>query len=151
MFSFLSSTLLIATLLTSVLSNPVNKAHDQNNHELESRKGRDPVLYNPRGCFADIPPFRGGRTLVDSHVTALDLTVEKCLAFCLGNGMPYAGLVNGNECRCGYNVNNERCIDDNACNMPCVGDNTQTCGGRWSIKIYQKPSSSNTTCTKPRE
>ncbi|KAL1835944.1 hypothetical protein VTJ49DRAFT_5849 [Mycothermus thermophilus] len=85
-----------------------------------------PFVYS--GCFAEaqgtqILPYR-------SPATPDDMTVEKCVAECKGNGYRYAGLVYYGVCYCGQTqdsvdgstMTTEKCLD--ACragNFPFAG------------------------------
>ncbi|KAK3990553.1 WSC domain-containing protein [Cladorrhinum sp. PSN332] len=93
-----------------------------------------PFVYS--GCHAEasgtqILPYR-------SPAQSNDMTVEKCVAECKGNGYRYAGLVYYGVCYCGQTVNGAA-TDETSCNLPCNGDNTETCGGNGAFSIYQDP------------
>ncbi|KAH7303931.1 WSC domain-containing protein [Stachybotrys elegans] len=92
-----------------------------------------PFVYS--GCFQDGSP----RTLeYRSEQSSRNMTVEACVAECKGNGFRYAGLEYYGECYCGATVNSPA-LDEGLCNLPCNGNNTQTCGGNDALSIYQDP------------
>ncbi|KAK4167593.1 WSC domain-containing protein [Cladorrhinum sp. PSN259] len=93
-----------------------------------------PFVYS--GCYAEasgtqILPYR-------SPAQSSDMTVEKCVAECKGNGYRYAGLVYYGVCYCGQTVNGAA-TEETSCSLPCNGDNTETCGGNGAFSIYQDP------------
>lgn len=93
-----------------------------------------PFVYS--GCFQEaantqILPFR-------SPQSSDDMTVEKCVAECKGNGYRYAGLVYYGVCYCGQTVNGQETAESE-CNLPCNGDKTQTCGGNSIFSVYSDP------------
>jgi hypothetical protein len=93
-----------------------------------------PFVYS--GCFSEasgnqLLPYR-------SQAASDDMTVEKCVAECKGNGYRYAGLVYYGVCYCGQTVNGPK-VEEAQCNLPCNGNNTQTCGGNGIFSVYQDP------------
>ncbi|KAK3302010.1 WSC domain-containing protein [Chaetomium strumarium] len=93
-----------------------------------------PFVYS--GCFSEasgnqLLPYR-------SHSASDDMTVEKCVAECKGNGYRYAGLVYYGVCYCGQTVNGPK-VDEAQCNLPCNGNSTETCGGNGIFSVYQDP------------
>ena len=52
----------------------------------------------------------------------------RCADKCSDGGFSYYGLVWGNQCSCGNDIGGEQ-VGDSECNTPCVGDNSQMCGG----------------------
>ncbi|KAK4157999.1 WSC domain-containing protein [Chaetomidium leptoderma] len=93
-----------------------------------------PFVYS--GCFQDsgnpqILPYR-------SPAPPDDMTVEKCMAECKGNGYRYAGLVYYGVCYCGSTVNGPE-VEESQCNLPCKGNSSQTCGGDNIFSVYTDP------------
>lgn len=93
-----------------------------------------PFVYS--GCFRDtgspqILPYR-------SPSPSDDMTVDKCVAECKGNGYRYAGLVYHGVCYCGQTVNGPQ-VEESLCNMPCNGNSSQICGSDNIFSIYQDP------------
>jgi hypothetical protein len=93
-----------------------------------------PFVYS--GCFQEtsstqLLPYR-------SLASSDDMTVEKCVAECKGNGYRYAGLVYYGVCYCGQTVNGPE-AEESQCNLPCNGNQTQTCGGNGIFSVYSDP------------
>ncbi|KAH7118765.1 WSC domain-containing protein [Dendryphion nanum] len=98
-----------------------------------------PFVYS--GCFADA---RSARTL--SYGPGVDYgtsTIETCTAACKGNGFKYAGLEYYGECFCGSTIAGSTAPEAD-CNLPCKGNQNQTCGGFDRLSIYQDPTFSAT-------
>jgi len=104
---------------------------------------RDPVVQQ-RGlpgewidasCFSDSLSSPTLTSIAYSDSTGM--TVEACVFFCNVNYESFAGLKNGQDCHCG-NVTTETAkpISSSACNSPCVGNPSETCGGSDSLSLY---------------
>ena len=54
-----------------------------------------------------------------------------CVVICHQNELRIAAMKKGTECYCLKDMpqNNLEPVDDDACDVPCVGDKTQICGG----------------------
>lgn len=93
-----------------------------------------PFIYS--GCYADTgnPHALSLRSQLDQQ----NMTIEKCVSVCKGNGFRYAGLEYYGVCYCGNTVNGQQ-LDEEQCNYPCTGNSSQTCGGTDIISIYQDP------------
>lgn len=93
-----------------------------------------PFIYS--GCYADTgnPHTLSLRSQLDQQ----DMTIEKCVSVCKGNGFRYAGLEHYGVCYCGNTVNGQQ-LDEEQCNYPCTGNSSQICGGTDIISIYQDP------------
>lgn len=73
------------------------------------------------------------------------MTVEACLAFCRIGAYIYAGLEYTKECWCasyldGLSVK----LDDSDCNMACIGNATEVCGGSLKLTVYKSSGSGST-------
>ena len=93
-----------------------------------------PFVYS--GCYQDtgspqILPYR-------SDASSDDMTVEKCVAECKGNGYRYAGLVYYGVCYCGQTVSGPA-VDEAQCSFPCNGNKTEMCGANNIFSVYQDP------------
>ena len=99
------------------------------------------------GCFADdvngyvlTHSYYGPDVPPPSRVT--DISVDKCFTLCLNSlehDVQYAGLEAGNQCFCGREGSNYARLGQlevSDCNIPCVGDVNQMCGGDSAIAIY---------------
>ncbi|PVF94000.1 WSC-domain-containing protein [Serendipita vermifera] len=69
-----------------------------------------------------------------------EMTVQKCIEGCKAAGFSSAGVEFGRECYCD-NVTYPPGQSENwnECNMPCLGDGSQLCGGPDRILIYHNP------------
>ncbi|KAI5812158.1 hypothetical protein BZA77DRAFT_359753 [Pyronema omphalodes] len=85
------------------------------------------------GCAND---DLGDRTLPVRYAKN-DMTVEKCIDYCVSKGYTYAGLEYTEECFCGNSVAQSR-LGAQKCTMPCGGDSSQYCGGPLKLSLYQK-------------
>jgi protein xylosyltransferase len=88
------------------------------------------------GCFKDENNYRllSGYFGVNKKTNSPDY----CIQLCLQSGFEYAGVQYSTECFCG----NEEPpatykLPDSSCNMKCPGDSHATCGGYYTINIYQ--------------
>ncbi|XP_030765815.1 xylosyltransferase oxt [Sitophilus oryzae] len=88
------------------------------------------------GCFKDDKKFR----LLNGYfgVSKSENSPKYCINICLQSGFPYAGVQYGNECFCGSDepLPSSK-IPDSSCNMKCPADSHSTCGGYYTINIYQ--------------
>lgn len=88
------------------------------------------------GCFKDEKNFR----LLNGYygVAKNENSPKYCINLCLQSGFPYGGVQYSYECFCGYEeppLTSK--IPDSSCNMKCPGDTHATCGGYYTINIYQ--------------
>eukprot|EP00752_Nemacystus_decipiens_P013638 g12091.t1 len=108
--------------------------------------------YKYLGCFHDRKDDRVlGDMLRDS-----DLTTEVCLDYCTRLGAAFMATQWGFECWCSpdggldYNRHYDMVGEDAVCDMPCMGDETEMCGGYDSFDLYKlDPGSSE--CSTPVE
>ncbi|KAF2835437.1 WSC domain-containing protein [Patellaria atrata CBS 101060] len=95
------------------------------------------------GCGTD---DNGDRTLQGADTRKPDMTVEKCIDFCSGKGFRIAGLEYGNECYCGNSVAEDRKPKAGVlgnCQMKCLGDDGEICGGARALSIYEQCNAGN--------
>jgi hypothetical protein len=66
------------------------------------------------------------------------MSVEICTAFCAQGSFMFASLGFGRECRCGNEFANGAGFDkpSQQCTIPCAGDPSANCGGRYAIAVY---------------
>ena len=83
------------------------------------------------GCFDD----SSDRLLNGSYKQTPGNTVESCGVYCGGLGFKYAGLEFGNQCFCGSDLPSNATAA--ACDTPCAGNDRETCGGTWTLSIYE--------------
>lgn len=95
--------------------------------------------YVSSGCYMDgVEGHMGGALIYRSGQNQYNMTVEKCVAECKGNGFRYAGLKYYGVCYCGSTVGGIQ-LPDSQCNYPCTGDKTETCGSDNAFSIWQDP------------
>ncbi|MEW5306599.1 MAG: hypothetical protein WDW36_009053 [Sanguina aurantia] len=117
----------------------------------------------PMGCYADLevsaellaivnPTWYVDQDFSSSHAFPYVLpdygamTIESCAAIASAAGSPYFGVEKGAECWFGNSITDlasqiERFgkVDDSVCNIPCIGDASQTCGGSHFLNVYLIP------------
>ncbi|KAH8661991.1 copper radical oxidase [Xylariales sp. PMI_506] len=115
------------------------------------------------GTAADLPPgwsYQGcysegvnGRALINEQPDSQTLTVESCIAACIGLGYSVAGLEYSVQCFCDDFVRDGAAlVSDSKCNMPCSGDSAEMCGAgdilsmysNASLVVYQPPTAQTT-------
>lgn len=88
------------------------------------------------GCFRDQQDERLLNGYLAVHKS--NNTPRKCLQVCLQSGFVYAGTQYSNECFCGHNTPPSSAkLPDNSCNMKCSGDPSLTCGGYYTMAVYE--------------
>ncbi|KAK0391801.1 hypothetical protein NLU13_1300 [Sarocladium strictum] len=95
-------------------------------------------LWKYVGCFQDdvLRTLVGARPL--DYVRG-DVSPVLCAAHCEAEGLPLAGVENGEECWCGQNIRDSAIrIPESCCEMPCRGNPEATCGGPWAIGVFLK-------------
>ena len=70
------------------------------------------------------------------------VTNTKCVAYCSAAGYSMAGTEYGGQCFCGNALVGSQSVADAQCDMPCEGDNAQTCGGSLTLSVYSTSSKS---------
>ncbi|KAG8822629.1 hypothetical protein FRC19_005563 [Serendipita sp. 401] len=94
---------------------------------------------NPQ-CWHDSANSRILSSHPSTDIPADQMTVQKCIDGCAAAGFSSAGLEFGRECFCG-NASNP--LADSApveeCNMPCLGDASEFCGGSNRLLLYHNP------------
>ncbi|KAK4168672.1 WSC domain-containing protein 1, partial [Cladorrhinum sp. PSN259] len=93
----------------------------------------DSTSYSPAHPVRNFPGWDPG-TNYNSTVTPLD-----CARVCRGFGYKFSAL-RDNNCKCGLQLPLGYLPGADAnCDVPCGGDNSQTCGGGSSAQIYLDP------------
>ncbi|WVQ93270.1 hypothetical protein IAU59_000336 [Kwoniella sp. CBS 9459] len=76
-----------------------------------------------------------------SYQDATGMTVDTCTQYCADRGYGMAAVEYGRECYCGSALTGgaSLLLTSGQCYMPCVGDNTQNCGGPNAMWLYINP------------
>ncbi|KAL1517259.1 hypothetical protein ABEB36_001046 [Hypothenemus hampei] len=88
------------------------------------------------GCFKDEKAFR----LLNGYFgeNQINNSPSYCINLCLQSGFPYAGVQYSKECFCGSDEPPASSkLPDSSCNMKCPGDSHETCGGYFTMNIFQ--------------
>jgi Glyoxal oxidase N-terminus/WSC domain len=93
-----------------------------------------PTSWNYRGCWID---NKYGRIL-EQQPGNDPITIESCVAQCIGIGMDVAGMQYSAQCFCGNGIVNGGALSasDSDCAMTCSGNSTQICGGPNLMSVY---------------
>ena len=85
------------------------------------------------GCYKDV---KSDNLLFPNKHRSMDVSPGYCKKYC--EGYKFMSIQSAEFCRCGdkkplilYKV------EDEQCNLPCVGDSTQICGGSYRQKVYE--------------
>jgi hypothetical protein len=96
------------------------------------------------GCYSD-SIASGARVMTGIELADVGqhaVTNTKCIAYCSERGYSMAGTEYGGQCFCADTLSSESSkLDDTKCNMPCEGDESETCGGSLALSVYSKSSS----------
>jgi beta-D-xylosidase 4 len=91
------------------------------------------ALYEYVGCYTD----DNDRTLKGYSTRSGTNSPAFCADLCGRAGYSYAGVEYGSQCYCGDAINtNASKAEESACNTPCPGDASKTCGQTWLINVY---------------
>ncbi|KAF9869506.1 WSC domain-containing protein [Colletotrichum karsti] len=86
------------------------------------------------GCWTD--ERVNGRTFPDTFASD-DMTIEKCAAWATSKGYQNFGVEYSRECWAGNAVNPaSTSADASGCNMKCMGDTSERCGGPDRLDLY---------------
>jgi hypothetical protein len=90
--------------------------------------------YEPRckGCFLD----NAARDVAGTVALTVDMTVEMCVGICSEQGYTVAALQFASQCFCGNSYGFYGQVSEDECNVPCMGDSSQMCGGGWRNNVY---------------
>ncbi|KAI3326996.1 hypothetical protein HD806DRAFT_379420 [Xylariaceae sp. AK1471] len=95
------------------------------------------------GCYQDTVVANLFDTVIDSGLTATDISVDTCVKFCDGASHKFAAVYGkqpNNKCACGDAIKGG--VTPNgameSCNQPCAGSALQNCGGDNGPLVYAK-------------
>ena len=86
------------------------------------------------GCYADSNPSR-----ILPYFAAGNLNPNgaiECAVFCKTAGFKLAGTQFSKECFCGDSLNGAQPVPNNECNMQCLGNAAEMCGGPNRNSVY---------------
>ncbi|CAM9947792.1 unnamed protein product [Scytosiphon promiscuus] len=91
--------------------------------------------YEYVGCFKDAKADR----VLDYQYDSPDMTTEVCVNHCSAEGAAYAATQYGYECWCYVRGRSDFDRHEHVpeCDMPCQGDEEETCGGYWAFSLYK--------------
>ncbi|KAJ0165994.1 WSC domain-containing protein [Colletotrichum tanaceti] len=93
-----------------------------------------PSKWSYLGCHTDSPSARG---LSGASLHGDDMSQEKCIQFCDGNGYSVAGVEWGRECYCGYLLASSSVkAPEEDCSKPCAGNSDEVCGEGGRINVF---------------
>lgn len=88
-------------------------------------------LYSYIGCYND----SGVRDLEYYNGASPSNSKEYCAKECANKGYEYFGIQDTQQCFCGSSYGKYGTSEN--CNMPCSGNNSETCGGSWVNSVYK--------------
>ncbi|KUJ17722.1 FAD/NAD(P)-binding domain-containing protein [Mollisia scopiformis] len=93
------------------------------------------------GCANDTSATRA---LPNIFTWSPNMTIPLCLLTCQNANYPLAGLEFGDQCMCSLTLSHNSSLGYDGCDMPCVGNDNQTCGGVnrvgiWNLTGYVYP------------
>jgi hypothetical protein len=88
-----------------------------------------------KGCFKD-SQLCGKRVLSRRCNSFNTITIDQCVRFCREGNFVYAGLETMVQCYCDNTYDEGQRVETEHCSASCPGNNSQLCGGSWSISIY---------------
>lgn len=93
------------------------------------------------GCFIDTINTRDLDVLINNDDNK-QLTPQQCIYQCQQINYQYAGIQNGNECRCGQYYGRYGKVSDDECDFLCI--TSEKCGGNNRNSIYDTKQLANT-------
>ncbi|XP_002007843.3 xylosyltransferase oxt [Drosophila mojavensis] len=88
------------------------------------------------GCYRDEKDSR----LLGGYFTSFKTSNSpgSCVELCLQSGYPYAGVQYARECFCGFDTPPSSAkLADSSCNMKCIGNAKEICGGIYAMNVYE--------------
>lgn len=108
-------------------------------HQHAAHHHRRALGWTALGCYTDSVQARGLPYGAGIPGGPGSMTVEACQTACKAAGYTYAGVEYSQECYCGNDLENDSgpAPDGNAkCNMKCLGNAGETCGGPERMNMY---------------
>ncbi|KAE9389021.1 galactose oxidase [Gymnopus androsaceus JB14] len=146
----ISKAFAFAIALTFAHSSFASTLHSHSNLDINRHRRQTTVPTIPtklpgnwtfEGCYTDNV---GSRTLNgNSFTNATGMTIEQCINFCAEGNWVLAGVEFATQVYCDNFIQNNATINAaSACNMACVGNDAELCGGPSLLDIFnsgQKP------------
>ena len=85
------------------------------------------------GCYID----KEQRDLKGELLKSDNLTTQTCVSQCRKQGYKYAATQYAKQCFCGNTYGSYGRTSDAECNIACLGNPNQRCGGGWRNSVYQ--------------
>ncbi|KAG9238658.1 WSC domain-containing protein [Amylocarpus encephaloides] len=105
-----------------------------------------------QGCYNETVGTNGtaGARALAGTTDALDtMTVPICLNFCASSSYEFAGLEYTRECYCSHYLSSISAkLPDATCNLACVGNSSEICGGSLALSVYQAKKSTKSESVK---
>ncbi|PWN26939.1 WSC-domain-containing protein [Jaminaea rosea] len=86
------------------------------------------------GCFYDAAGSGGARTFSGASTSSPSMTNEYCANFCGSKSYKYSATEYGQECFCSNTAPTK--TEGATCGMTCAGNAQETCGGSWSMTVF---------------
>ncbi|KAL2793575.1 WSC domain-containing protein [Aspergillus keveii] len=125
-----------ASSLSASLSASATAASTASSTTSTTTLAPSPTAWAELGCYFDDPSHL---PLLESRVSANDeaLTIGTCQDACYRAAYQFAGVKGGNECWCSPFVGGEWARDQEDCNLPCTGDDSEICGGEETVVVFE--------------
>ncbi|PNS20725.1 Kremen protein 1 [Sphaceloma murrayae] len=139
--TFLSLSSFATADITSALATTTAEIADPTPAAAGSAPGAGLFGYEYAGCYNETTGYAnagGVRALNGGSMNSNNSqTTESCLTFCKGNSYQYCGIEYGRECWGGpYLSSLSKKLDESNCSIGCGGNNTEVCGGRLTLSLY---------------
>ncbi|CAO1615259.1 unnamed protein product [Parajaminaea phylloscopi] len=102
---------------------------------------------NSLGCYYDEAGSGSSRTFAGPSTSSSSMTNEVCANFCGDAGYKFSGVEYSSECFCSNIAPTKK--TGATCNMPCSGNANETCGGSWSMSVFDNTAIAATTSSTP--
>ncbi|PSK46363.1 Kremen protein 1 [Elsinoe australis] len=139
--SLLSISSLATADITSALATTTAEIADPTPAAVGAAPGAGLFGYSYSGCYNETTGYAnaGGVRAINtgSMISNNSQTTESCLTFCKGNNYQYCGIEYGRECWGGTYISSlSKKLDESNCSIGCGGNNTEICGGRLTLSLY---------------
>lgn len=95
-----------------------------------------PAGWQYSGCWVD---NANGRILPVAEANNAALTIENCIAYCVGQSYTVAGLEWSQQCFCGTALENGATVaSESQCSMACSGAANELCGNGNIMSVYSE-------------